>query len=47
MFMSGSNNGDSYENLRTSLSQERDHKFIGWFVTFIGVSTSVAIWNVT
>ena len=21
---------------------ERDHKFIGWFVTFIGVTTSTA-----
>ena len=22
--------------------EERDHKFIGWFVTFIGVTTSMA-----
>ena len=26
----------------TLREDERDHKFIGWFVTFIGVTTSMA-----
>ena len=42
MFMSGSSDCGSCANLRTSLPEERDHKFIGWFVTFTGAITSIA-----
>ena len=40
--MSGSNDGGSCANQRTLLPQDGDHKFIGWFVTFIGVTASIA-----